>query len=186
MSSQLSDVFAGVVTRRPVRPQRFPEAWLKERGFGETNLLDEPDVERPPELRIAEDPAPRTATGGTARATKRLNAAGSAATTPYPAFAPQSWPTRTARSSARNSRRTSRSERTYVPALTGFDTGASYPGSHGATTRYPSPARCGPRCRHVCGVSGKPCTRTASGRVVSSMSPKVSGGGAVISPAYYI
>ena len=56
LSSQLSYVLAGVVTRRPVRPERFPEVWREQRGLGKTHLLDEPDVERPLELGIAEDP----------------------------------------------------------------------------------------------------------------------------------
>src|SRR6478752_6120009 len=54
VSTQLIYVIVRVVSGRPVAPQRFPEAGLQKYLLGKTGLLDDPDVERPLELAVAE------------------------------------------------------------------------------------------------------------------------------------
>ena len=107
--------------------------------------------------------------------TRRPNAAGSVATAPYAATAPQSWPMRTRGRRRGIAPRTSRTERTYVPTLIGLSTARRIPVArrHHAVS---VPGEIGSEMPPVCGVSGKPCTRTASGSDVSSMSPKVAVG----------
>ena len=174
------DVVGGVVARRPVCPQRLPESGFEQRRLGQSDLLDEPDVERPLELAVAEHPAqaPRSAERQGRRSDRRPSGVGRNRSVPGVRAPVVS--DRARRVRRRGMRRMDVEQmRTYVPTLIGLPVGAAYPGSHGATTRYPRAARVGPRCRQVYGVSGKPWTRTARGTVVSSMSPNESGCGSV-------